>query len=1057
MTEKYVKLDPIDHVLTRPDTYCGSVHPRNVEEYVYENGKIAKREIFYAPAMMRCFIEILSNATDNKTRDSESVKQTKIEVDITRKTISVTNDGAVIPIEMNRKEKMYNHTLIFGTLLTGSNYDDKVSRTTVGRNGIGAKLANIFSSSFVVEGVDPDRNLKLVQTWRRNMRETDGPVVSKCRLSRGYTRISFDLELERFWMQELPIELLSRFVLDASMLTGLKITLNGQKMPTKLDSYLGMIDEGCCVVKVCDGIWVSPSNNNGFEHISFVNGMRTKDGGKHVDAAVEIVCRPIVDKLKASLREVKSMFRFLVVSTVINPEFNGQEKNCLESPSVKFPSVSSTVTARLLKMTDSSGETISSLLKSGVEKKLAASTVKTKKKKLLAIDGYDKANYAGTNKSSECVLIVCEGLSAKTFAVAGIEKGMYGKKGRDYFGIYPLRGKLLNTRNASVAAIVKNTVIMNLVEILGLNFSSPENISKLAYGRLCMLTDADVDGIHIEGLILNFIHSRFPTLLSSGFAISMKTPIFRVCKKFYYDEHSLRRYDTTTTGKNIKYYKGLGTTKPEDVRDIFGTKILEFTTDDGTDESFSVAFDTTTSSARKKWIEKYDRDNIVSTLDDTVEPIVKFSVTKHLNEELVKFFFSDCERTIPSVFDGLKESQRKILFAAKKRNLTSELKVAQFGAYVAEHTGYHHGEINLFGTIVKMAQSFTGSNNIPLFKDEGMFGTRLAGGKDSAQPRYIYTKMTDACIALFPDSDVYEKRIVEGYAIEPIHYVPILPMLLINGCVGIASGWMCSCPLFNPEDVIENARRAINGQHQQHQQLKQLVPWYRGFTGEIVSIGNGKYETRGVYSVGKTKNKKILIRVTELPIGMWNRDFQHECEENAEIEDMTNYSTPEKPSYTLVVSDKFDIDAFVKKMLTTTLNTNNIVVFDGNNRITRVSVDDVFRMWASARLEMNACRKKRLLNEMSTTKRDLEEKISFIRLVRNKTIDLTDSETSVVEKMRVNGITNSELLNMPIKQLTDEKLLDFKRKLEKVQCDQLELKKKTVECMWEDDMKQFIK
>lgn len=1047
-TERYVKLDPIEHVLKRPDTYCGSLHSRIQEEYIYEEENLKRQQVQYSPALVRCFLEILSNATDNVSRNTAELKQTKIVVEISATTITILNDGAVIPIEMNKTEKTYNHSLIFGTLLTGSNYDDKEERTTVGRNGIGAKLTNIFSKVFSVEGVDHERGLKLIQTWTNNMRTTDGPVISKSRV-KGYTKISFELELSRFGVKELPIPLFSRFVLDAAMTTGLKVTLNGQKMPTKLDSYLLMIEETTHVCKAISttscGVWVSPANKTiGFEHISFVNGLRTKDGGKHVEAAVEAVCRPIATKLKVTLREVKPLFRFLVVSTVVNPEFNSQEKNYLEAPTVKIESISAAIVNKLLKFTDSEGHMFSSLIKSQIEdkeKKVLAKSVATKS---LAIEGYDKANYSGTSKSNDCVLIVCEGLSAKTFAVAGIDKGMYGKKGRNYFGIYPLRGKLLNTRNASMTSISKNTVILNLVKILGLDFSKPNNISKLSYGKLCMLTDADVDGIHIEGLVLNFLHSMFPSLLTKGFAISMKTPIFKTIvgkhETFYYDERSLRGKDLSKT--KVKYYKGLGTTKPEDVKEIFGTKILEFIIDNHTDESFEIAFNKTKSTERKNWIERFNPESDRKTLDDENETTIQWPITTHLNEELVKFFYDDCARTLPNVFDGLKESQRKVLYAAKKRNLVTDLKVAQFGAYVAEHTGYHHGESNLFGTIIKMAQSFPGSNNVPLLSAEGMFGTRLSGGEDAASPRYIYTKMTKECMDLFPDTDVYDIRIREGDTIEPDCYVPVLPTLLINGCVGIASGWMCSCPSFNPKDVMENARRAILGE-----ELVQIKPWFRGFTGQVLDLGNGKYETRGVYTIVK---KQIVI--TELPIGMWNDKFRLACEEDETVINVKDLSTPDSPHYTLTVDSNFNIDVFVKKMLTTTINTNNIVVFDKYQKITRVSVNDVFSMWARERMERNKMRKTRMIDELTNEELALSERIKFIQLVRNKELILTAPEEDVIQKMSNHGIKNTKLLDLSMRQLTDEKRKECEKSLEKKIRMRKTLESKSEEDIWEEDI-----
>lgn len=1063
-TKQYIKLDPIEHILLRPETYCGSVVARPQLEYVFHDGKLYREIVQYSPALVRCFLEILSNATDNVARDTIDIKQTKIVVEISKTTISILNDGATIPIEINKIEKMYNHTLIFGNLLTGSNYDDKEQRITVGRNGIGAKLTNIFSTKFTVEGVDSDKGLKFVQTWTNNMKKVGDPCISKSK-SKNYTKITFDLDLKRFpGITGIPTLLFARFTLDAAMTTGLKVTFNCEKLPNNIDLYLNLIVDDtityeknrvCKVVTIGPTrIWISISPKEiGFEQISFVNGLRTKDGGKHVDAAVEAVCRPIANKFNITIRDVKPFFRFLVVSTVINPEFNGQEKNILESPNIKLDDIPTPIINKLLKLTDENGATINTLLKSRIEDKAKKVLVKTVASKGVSIEGYDRANFAGTSKSNECILIICEGLSAKTFAVAGIEKGIYGKKGRNYFGIYPLRGKLLNTRNASITAISKNIVITNLVRILGLDFSKPNNISKLSYGKLCLLTDADVDGIHIEGLVLNFIHSMFPILLDTPFVISMKTPIFKTITNklytFYYDEQSIR--DINLTKLKVKYYKGLGTTKPEDVKDIFGKKVLEFYTDKQTDYSFEIAFDKSHSADRKAWIEAYDSLLIKPTLDDNNNALIPFSVTKHLNEELIKYFIDDCSRTLPSVYDGLKESQRKVLYAAKKRNLISDVKVAQFGAYVAEHTGYHHGENNLFGTIINMAQSFPGTNNIPLLSDEGTFGTRLSGGDDAANPRYIYTKLTKACLELFPNTDEYEQKIKEGDIIEPPYYVPILPTLLINGCLGIATGWMCSCPSFNPEDVKINARKAIRGL-----KLDSIKPWYNGFTGEIVDVGDGKYETKGIYIVKTIANKKTII-VTELPIGMWNDKFKIACEENESIINIKDDSTIHKPNYTLTVNDSFKEDVFVKKLLVTTVNVNNIVVFDKNNKIIKVSVNDVFKLWAKERIERNGIRKHRLISLLKIEELNLTERIKFIELVRSKVLILTAAEDVIITKMKANGLSNIKLLDLSVRNLTEEKRLECIQKLQKTTEERKLLEQLTPEDMWENDLKQFEK
>ncbi len=178
------------------------------------------------------------------------------------------------------------------------------------------------------------------------------------------------------------------------------------------------------------------------------------------------------------------------------------------------------------------------------------------------------------------------------------------------------------------------------------------------------------------------------------------------------------------------------------------------------------------------------------------------SFSQFINNELIEFSRADVIRSIPSVVDGLKPSQRKVLFAAMKRG-PGEVKVAQLAGFCAETTAYHHGEASLLATIVKLAQDFVGSNNVPLLVPVGQFGTRLQGGKDAASARYIFTKLSPLCRLLFPaaDDDLLEYAQDDGRPVEPVHFVPILPTLLLNGCQGIGTGWSTEVPPFHPVQV----------------------------------------------------------------------------------------------------------------------------------------------------------------------------------------------------------------------------------------------------------------
>lgn len=1098
--QTYIRQDPITHILTRPDMYVGSKSFEPESVYVWENKKIVKKTISVSRALTRTFIEILSNAIDNLA-DSIKMnrKMTYIKVELGPKGCKIVNDGAVIPIVVHSSEKMYNHSLIFGHLLSGSNYDDTEQREKAGRNGLGAKLTNVLSTEFTVEGVDPESGQKLVQTWRNNMRQTDGPVVTSSKLKGGYTSIkwSWDCEWFKKGMKELDqdtIDMFSMLVVNAAMVTGLTVSLNGQKVPNKLSNYFSLfsdIDEDSLkhMLKLRDEqsqVFVIPSANREFEAISFVNGVPTKHGGKHVTAWVEAVCRPVVDKLKngITLKDVKPFFRFLVVSKVPNPEFDGQEKNELTNPSLKVEHINK---FNMTKITNwAVWSEISNLSAMRDNKKLAKSLAA----KSYNIDGYSKANNAGGKYSKDCSLIICEGMSAKTFAIEGISHELddvvhkgetIHMSGRDWFGVYPLRGKLLNTRNASTSAISANKVITNLMKILGLSPAAPDNLENMNYGRIFILTDADVDGIHIEGLLLNFFHSKFPSLLSNSMVYSMKTPILRVTMastprgtggegpkfvKYYFDEQSFKNARVPKNAK-VKYLKGLGSNTSEDIKQVFGKKILTFVLDENTDECMKSAFDKNDSSKRKKWLEEYRPLNVArKTIDQETARFIPFGISKHLNEELIKFFYDDCKRSIPSAMDGLKESQRKIVYAAKKRNFTNILKVAQLGAYVAENTNYHHGEVNLFKTIVKMAQGYPGSNNLPLLTSEGQFGTRSQGGEDAADPRYIFTRPSAFFSVLFPSQDdhLLNYRYDDGDRIEPHHYMPVIPMILVNGCIGIGTGWMCNVPQFNPRDVLRLSRLWMEQRHEElHEAIESVVPWYRGFEGEVIKSGASKFQTVGTYEVLKVKNK-TLIKVTELPIGVWTDKFEKdmaEWEQEGLILHLKNYSGTKTVHVEFQPTDAFDYASFDKKM-SSGLNLDNIVVFDKDEKLVQAGLYDIINMWGEARLELNKKRKDKQIKDLLLKIKLIDYRVEFIKLVRNKILILTDDEDTLIDIMKQNikGISDEEietLRNLPNRLLTENESNKLSSKKSEIQNEVDALSRKTTRDMWKEDVAAFEK
>lgn len=1118
--KRYQKVDDITHILTRPDMYVGSQRLRDVEEYVAElqkNGdyRIYKDNIKTSPAILRIFIEVLSNAVDNVERSKQtSTPCTKIKVNIDKVTgeTSIWNDGDIVPIEIDPDQNCYNHTMIFGQLHTGSNYDDEEERTVAGRNGLGSKLCNVCSTSFKVDGCDPVNNKVFTQTWTNNMRETTGPTVKSTKLSKGYTQITWTPDFSFFGLKSGYtndiIKLYMRHVIDAAMISKVDVYLNDELVPIKnLTQYSKLYDtptDEKLMIKTKDcEVMITPSNE--FETVSFVNGVYTKLGGQHVESWSETIFRPIVEKFngkdkktkakspKINISDVKQFFRIFVVATVVRPEFDGQDKNKLESPQVGSE-IKKTQISNILKW--SVMESIEDIIRA---KEMVVLKKSERTKKTPKIDGFDPANNAGGKKSAECTLIICEGLSAKTYAVAGIEQGVYGKSGRDWFGILPLTGKILNVRNAAPTSIAANKVVTNLIQALGakhgVDYTIEENYNTLSYGKVMVMTDADCDGIHIEGLIMNFFHSLFPSLLKrdSPYIVSMKTPIARVFMKrqedlLFYDENRFNTWLGEQTKKvDAKYYKGLGTTKPEDVPDTFGLKMVEYIADDKAGENMNKVFHKNHADDRKTWLSEYSPKTYNFSLDDQGE-VTDMEISSFIDGEMIKFSHADCARSIPSGIDGLKESQRKILYSVNKRKLRysgKSLKVAQLSGYTAEHSNYHHGEQNLQDTVIAMANEFPGTNNIPLLYRDGQFGSRLDGGADAASARYIFTKMDMLTEYIFKaeDEPVLTQVNDDGDLVQPEHYVPIIPMILVNGCLGIGTGWSCNIPCYNPLDLINCIKVWLDNDgevivedpdtHELVSLLPEIKPWYRGFKGSIEKDGDNRFITHGIVN----KVKKNVSEVTELPIGMWTNRFKENCEDlvqSKKLKSLKNYSSPKDVHFILNESEN-GMACNVKNLkLHSYLYTSNIVLFDENEQLKKYSdVDEVINNFCKVRYEYYTKRKIHQIDALETDLRYLSNKRRFIKEVSEDKIKvMNEKESDVIKVLKESGYDESisrkdddeentngydYLLRLHVRTFTKEKVDDLTKEIKLLTSKLDELRRTSEKKLWINDLDDFEK
>ena len=394
-------------------------------------------------------------------------------------------------------------------------------------------------------------------------------------------------------------------------------------------------------------------------------------------------------------------------------------------------------------------------------------------------------------------------------------------------------------------------------------------------------------------------HYFWPSLLKFNFIVSMVTPIIKATKgsetKSFYTDSAFRSwYGSGKSGWRIKYYKGLGTSTSAEAREYF-KKIqdltVKFDVDTMTDESIILAFDKKKADARKTWLLESTAKE-AGELEVPYGNVKQLAITDFVHKDLVNFSLADLKRSIAHVADGLKPSQRKVMFSCFQKNLRDEMKVAQLAAYVAEKSAYHHGEVSLAETIVKLANDYTGSNNINLLEPCGQFGTRLMGGKDASQTRYIFTRLSNDARKIFDPKDdaVLTYLDDDGRSIEPEFYMPVIPTVLVNGTEGIGTGFSCYVPPFNPDDIRENILLFTRGK-----ELKKMKPWFKGFKGRVFEDETGGWVTEGVWQVVGT-----TVKVTELPPGRWTQDYKEYLDSLVEkkmIGSFTNNSTTESVDF----------------------------------------------------------------------------------------------------------------------------------------------------------------
>lgn len=1160
------------HVYKIPDTYIGGDEqvPRNTWLCDFQDStgpKMTYREISLPEGVERLFLEIISNGGDNADRANRAgLDPGVIEVIMDKTTISIKNGGPPIPVEMH-SSGTWVPDMIFGRLLTSSNYDKNVVRLGAGRNGYGAKLANIFSLQFMVIIGDNIRHLKYTQAWNNNMSIRGEPIIEPYH-GESFVQVVYTLDFPRFKYTEYPDEafyLFARHTADVSFTCKVPCTFNGVRLhvqdikdyavlffgeesakvaivhrewppgtetvlkkgiPWPVDEKVAPMVEMCVLDKPDSGI-----------NIAFVNGMMTPDGGAHVDACGKALSGPLIEMvngvsverttakskgkgkggggkggktakdapkpIKLTLADVKPHISMIIAARLPDPKFKSQTKTMLASPTPKID-IPEKVLQPVMKW--QLVERLYAALQAKMYKTLSKTDGK-KKRHIFLKKGRD-ANDAGSSNSMNCTLMIVEGKSASGYAETLISCIPNGK---DLYGICPIKGKLLNVRNASFDQVVKNEEITLIKKMMGfqegLDYREEVNQRTLRYRWILIMTDADNDGNHIKGLILNMLECRFPTFLAGANVLFYNTPYLRIWKgkemlKFYTTGEFDRWKETHPDWASwkTKYYKGLGTSEDDEVADDMKTqRLVTCVYDDQAPEALSLAFTAKRAEDRRKWLSRWNM--VIPGEHIQFQPISHF-----VNHEFIQFSLVNTQRSIPSLLDGLKESLRKILWAALmywaagkdsvsllKKN-PEPMKVAQFGGYVAKETDYHYGEKNLHDTIIRMAQNFVGVNNLPYFKDKGQFGSRETG-EPIADARYIFTAPSWWIQYVFKKADIplLQFREDEGMKIEPYYLLPIVPIVLIDGTLGIGTGHSTYIPSHNPLDIIAWLKAKLKNLLV----LPELVPWYRGFQGSIRmksklnKLGEASGEemteeelrselkestqveptilvtnddekkqtvktsliTTGVFHV----EGNGLVVITELAVGVWTKPFRLFLDELLEEKKISGYrDCGDKNTIRFEITGMSDPSIETLK-LQKSYGMSNMVLL--NNELRPVKYDtvrDIMEQYYTQRLPFYEARRQHFIKSLEEEMTECDTKALFIQAIVDRTLIVVNRKKSeILAEMKTKNFPPELLTRSSVANLSQDDIAELRQYITELGQKRAAYMNTTPQALWMEDLNEF--
>ena len=839
-----------------------------------------------------------------------------------------------------------------------------------------------------------------------------------------------------------------------------------------------------------------------FEQVSYVNGIFTEEGGIHVKSLVDIINSVLKSKL-GTAKSIKTRLFICMDIKVDNPEFSSQAKTKLTAAK-NIENIVKLSTAEILRISDNIGleEAFNERKQERVDKMFKSKKVTKDCPKLL------DAEQAG-KKGAFNTLFICEGDSASSLAKIGMTCASIGHKN---FGCLPLQGKINNIRDGKDAYSknlmkdngdadkVKKSIISQMLITLG---AVPNRVyttaNDLRYQRIVVLKDADSDGANILALVYNAIDILIGSVLKiPGFFCEFITPmiklhltdtVYRSLKSsiardfnlsgtiveynkmitlpFYnrpkFDAFMEQYSDKLPKSIKVEFVKGLAGHQQYEIKRYFGEyddNVIPIHYDQFTEELLIKTFSKSTNAPaeRREWMNTLPKEG--ACLERVAGTPINMS--DFLNTDHLQYMHDSAARTLPSVMDGLKQVQRKIIYGLRKQSNSHEFrKVFQVSGLIANVANYHHGDQSMNAAIIKMAQDYPGSNNIPLLTGKGFFGSRLELGEDAGQPRYIDVSMSKLTDMIIPkvDDDLLEYVVEDNNIVEPYYYVPIIPLLLINGSNGLGTGYSCHILMHSALSIIEKIKDRLN----KNRYETTLIPHVNTWKGEIDATSPKSVYYRGSF----TKKSALTIQIHEIPITCAINDLISILNQSDDIERWKNLNSESINSVSFEVTFKQAMDdkqiEKMFKLVDTVANDSCRCACDADNRfVYYTSNDEIFDTWFVERYSLYEKRKEKLINKLELELLILDNKIRFIGDVIEKKIKLyklSNDELNallIAEKyFRFNDCFDY-LLTMHMSSMTatnrDKLQKEFDAKLHELN----ELKSTTIEQIWIKELDALI-